>query len=91
MATAARRVEAVAAATRRVEAARLSATAARGVEAAAAATPGPSLSDLAEGERVDELVISLMNLDSLDWMRNGWELDWEREATAGNGGGYHFF
>uniref|UniRef100_A0A0D3F872 SMP domain-containing protein n=1 Tax=Oryza barthii TaxID=65489 RepID=A0A0D3F872_9ORYZ len=50
MATPARRVEAVAAAVRRVEAAQLSATAARGVEAAAAA-PGPSLSDLAEGER----------------------------------------
>uniref|UniRef100_A0A0E0NIF9 Uncharacterized protein n=1 Tax=Oryza rufipogon TaxID=4529 RepID=A0A0E0NIF9_ORYRU len=50
MATAARGVEAVAAAVRRAEAARLSATAATGVEAAAAA-PGPSLSDLAEGER----------------------------------------
>nr|BAD25514.1 hypothetical protein [Oryza sativa Japonica Group]BAD25815.1 hypothetical protein [Oryza sativa Japonica Group] len=50
MATAARGVEAVAAAARRAEAARLSATAATGVEAVAAA-PDPSLSDLAEGER----------------------------------------
>lgn len=32
-------------------------------------------------------VASLLSLDSLDWMRNGWEL----EATAGNGGGCPFF
>uniref|UniRef100_I1QH39 Uncharacterized protein n=1 Tax=Oryza glaberrima TaxID=4538 RepID=I1QH39_ORYGL len=95
-----------AAAARRVEAARLPATAVRGVEAAVAA-PSPSLPHLAEGERgvavrrrrglridsviLDELVISLLNVDSMDWIGNGWELDWKREATAGNGGGCPFF
>jgi hypothetical protein len=39
---------------------------------------------------LDELVTSLLNLDSLDWMGNVWELDWERESTAGNGGGCLF-